>query len=215
VSPATSSGRETVLHELVLANLDVAGAIARRYTGRSGFGDDLEQAANVALVKAARDFVPDRGHDFLAYAIPCMTGAVKRFFRDSAWTVRPPRPVQERHVEHRGLSRHVADGIEVETCIRPWRLDVPAPGDEVPLGAMLVDPRDQTWELAEIRLDLWQQLRQLSPRARQILHLRFVEDLTQQEIADRLGVSQYHVSRLLARYLGELRARMTEGAAAA
>lgn len=205
--------RDAALEDLVLTNLDVARSIARRYTGRSEFGDDLQQVAYVALVKASREFDPDRGHDFLAYAIPCMTGSVKRFFRDSAWTVRPPRSVQQRHLEDAGINTHVDSGIEVESCFRPWRLDAPFPGDDVPLGATLVDHRDQTWEIAETRLVLGQLLQKLSPRARRILHLRYVEELSQQAIADRIGITQNHVSRLLARHLGELREWMTEEAA--
>src|SRR5918998_6187736 len=86
--------REKVLEELVLANLEVARSIARRYAGRSKIGSDLEQVAYLALVQSARDFDVSRGREFLAYAIPCMAGAVKHHFRDFAWVVKPPRDVQ-------------------------------------------------------------------------------------------------------------------------
>jgi RNA polymerase sigma-B factor len=204
--------RVALVEELALENMPVARSVARRYAGRSGFGPDLEQAAYLALVRAARAFDATRGDDFLAYAVPCMTGAVKRYFRDSAWVVRPPRPVQERHVREQGLVEHVADGTEVESCFRPWSLDVTAAGATDPLGATLVDDEDRTWERTEARLLLGPLLRALDPRARQILHRRFVEDRTQQEIADELGVSQYHVSRLLSRSLRQLRESLTEAA---
>jgi RNA polymerase sigma-B factor len=204
--------RDGIVEKLTLTNLDVARAIARRYTGRSGLGPDLEQVAFLALVKAARDFDATRGHAFLAYAVPCIVGAVKHYYRDSAWAVKPPRGVQKEHGAWQGLSQHVAHGVEIQTCFRPWSLDVPRPGDVAPLGAELADPDDTTWERADNRLMLWQHVRELPPIARTILHHRFVEDRTQQEIADALGFSQYHVSRLLSRYLRDLRDRMVEAA---
>jgi RNA polymerase sigma-B factor len=204
--------RDTVVEQLALVNMEVAQGIARRYAGRSDLRADLEQVAYVALVRAAQDFDAARGHEFLAYAVRCMTGAVKHYYRDSAWVIRPPRPVQQRHSEQRGFGDHVADGVEVETCFRPWSLDAPTPRDDLPLGELLVDSSDRSWEQAEARLLLGPHLRALPPRARHVLHQRFVEDRTQQEIAEELGVSQVHVSRLLTRYVGELRERMTEAA---
>jgi RNA polymerase sigma-B factor len=195
----------------VLANLDIARTIARRYTGRSGFGADLEQVAALALVRAAHDFDPTRGHAFLAYAIPCVTGAVKHYFRDSAWVVRPPRDVQERHVAQKGVADHVADGVQVESCFRPWSLDASMPGEESPLGARLED-EDRPWDRVEARLCFWPQLRSLPARARRIIYLRFFEDRTQQQIADELGITQFHVSRLLSRHLAELREKLAEAA---
>ncbi|GAA4718181.1 sigma-70 family RNA polymerase sigma factor [Nocardioides conyzicola] len=212
LADATGRDREAVVEDLVLANLEVARAVARRYGGRSDFLGDLEQVACLALVRAAQDFDPSRGHEFLAYAVTSMTGAMKHFFRDSAWMIRPPRPVQKRHTESREGADHVADGVEVETCFRPWSLDAPTPGEGAPLGETLPAGWDGTWEESEARLMLWPHLRALPPRARHLLHRRFVDDCTQQEIADELGVSQMHVSRLLNRYVGELRDRMTAAA---
>jgi RNA polymerase sigma-B factor len=203
--------REALVEQLTLNNLDVARSIARKYTGRSGHGPDLEQVACLALVRAARSFDPSRGHCFLAYAVPWITGAVKHYYRDSAWVVKPPRPVQQRHVEERGLTEHVADGVDVETCFRPWSLDVPTPGDTTPLGATLPN-QDNPWEECDARLLVWQHVRRLPPRARLILYQRFVEDRTQEDIARALGVTQYHVSRLLKRYLNDLREAMADAA---
>jgi RNA polymerase sigma-B factor len=212
LATADAVQRERLLEELVVTNVAMARSIARRYAGRSEFAPDLEQVAQVALVKAARDFDATRGHEFLAYAIPCMTGAVKHFFRDSAWVVRPPRKVQQRHVAEHGAAEHVADGVRVESCFRPWSLDAPVLGDGEPLGTTLVDVGDRSWDRAEDSLLLWQHLRALTPQAQRIIHLRFFEDRTQQQIADELGVTQVHVSRLLSRHLGELRELMTEAA---
>jgi len=209
---AVSDGeREALIEQLTLVNLPVAGAIARRYAGRSNAGPDLEQVACVALVRAARDFDPGRG-EFLAYAIPCMTGAVKRYFRDSAWTIRPPRRVQADHADACGRADHVEDGVHVESCFHPISLDAPRPGQASPIGEGLALDDDRTWERAETRLLLWPELRALPERAQRVLHLRFVEDRTQQEIADELGMTQYHVSRLLRRHLSELRERMVGAA---
>ncbi|QWF20448.1 sigma-70 family RNA polymerase sigma factor [Nocardioides sp. LMS-CY] len=209
---AANEDRDDIIDALVLANLDIARSVARRYTGRSGFGADLEQVAALALVRAVHDFDPERGHEFLTYAIPCVTGAVKHYFRDSAWVVRPPRDVQQRHLVDDGTAEHVDDGVQVESCFRPWSLDAPMPGDDTPLGAMLADERDRPWEHADDRTWCWQHLRSLPPRAQRIIQLRFFEDRTQQEIADELGVSQVHVSRLLSRHLAELREQMVEAA---
>ena len=173
---------------------------------------DAEIAEVEASADRLDDYEPERGYEFLAYAIACITGAVKRYFRDSAWMVRPPRPVQERHRSVEARSEHVAHGVAVESCYRPRSLDVPRPGDVVPLGSTLPDATDRSWEAADARLLLAPHLRALPARARRVLHLRFVEDRTQQEIADELGLSQMHVSRLLSRYLSELRARIDDAA---
>jgi RNA polymerase sigma-B factor len=211
LADAAGDRREAVIESLVLANIDVARSVARRYVGRSQLGPDLAQVACLALVRAAREFDPARG-EFLAYAIPCMTGAVKHFFRDSAWTIRPSRRVQDRHLRTEGLSDHVVSGVVVESLFRPRSLDLPRLGEDVPIGATLADEEDRTWEQAEARLLLWPHLRVLPERAQRVLHLRFVEDRTQQQIADELGITQYHVSRLLTRYLDELRDLMGEAA---
>lgn len=204
-----------LLDELILGNLDVARAIARRSAGGSGFGADLEQVAFLALVRAARHFDASRGHEFLPYAIPWIKGGVRRFFRDSAWMIRPPRAVQRSHVAEQVRSEHVAGGLRVATCLRPWSLDAPAfDSDETSFGATLVDQRDNTWQRTDDHLLVWQHVRRLPPRIRLMLHLRFVEDWTQQAIATELGVTQYHVSRLLARTLRQLREQISEAASA-
>jgi RNA polymerase sigma-B factor len=206
---AADPERDVLVERLVVTNMAVARAVTKRYTGRSGFGPDLEQVAYLALVRAAQSYDPARGA-FLPYAVPCMAGSVRRFYRDSAWVIRPPRPVQERHREVEGLDQHVADGV-VETCFRPRSLDHPAPGDVAPLGSSIPDD-DDSRERLETRLLLETHLRALTPRARRILHLRFVEDRTQQEIGAELGIHQVQVSRLLAQHLRELRVLIADAA---
>jgi RNA polymerase sigma-B factor len=203
--------RDDLIEQLTLDNVEVARSVARRFSASPEFRPDLEQVACVALVRAAREFEPARDVEFLAYAVPCMTGAIKHYFRDVAWSVRPPRSVQQRHLSEDAPGAHFADGVAVESCFRPRSLDVPVNGAGSTLGAILRGD-DKDLRRADDRLLLAQLLQRLSPAARRLIHLRFVEDLTQQEIADRIGVSQYHVSRLLTRHLGELRQMMGEAA---
>ncbi|MDH2414431.1 sigma-70 family RNA polymerase sigma factor [Nocardioides sp. CER19] len=207
---ATDEERAELVDDLAVTNMVLARRIAHRLGRHSQHVLDLEQVAYLALVRAARDFDPTLGHDFLSYAVPCIRGAVKRYFRDSAWLVRPPRTAQAQYLR----SDHgddVVDGVPLRSCLRPYSLD--APDDTAaPLRETLVDLDDRTWEQTEARLMLAPHLKALPVQARRVLHRRFVEDRTQQQIADELGVSQYHVSRLLDRYLRQLRERMTEPA---
>lgn len=213
---ADATERDAVVADLVLTNLPVARSVARkysrRYAGQSQFSQDLEQIACLALVRAARTFDPARGNDFLVYAIPWMAGEVRRFFRDGLWVVRPPRQLQEQHAQQEVEGPHVANGIRVDTCMRPWSLDSQLPGDVAPLGATLVDDDDRSWEQSEARLLLVPHLASLAPRAQHVLRLRFAEGRTQSEIGAELGVSQMHVSRLLSQALVELREKLTAAA---
>ncbi|MDF1602022.1 sigma-70 family RNA polymerase sigma factor [Nocardioides sp. YIM 152315] len=204
--------RAELVDRLILENLEVARSIARRYGGRTPFRPDLEQTAYMELVRAARQFDPGRGIEFLAYAIPCMAGAMRHYFRDSAWVIRPPRSVQDNHVRAGGLVAHIVDGVDVESYFHPRSLDLPYHGSMEPVGTTLIDEDDRSLERVEARLLLWPHLRQLSPRAQLILYRRFVEDCTQEEIAQEVGVTQYHVSRLLRRHLQELRDRLEAAA---
>ena len=209
-------------------NLPVARAVAAWYRGRGVPHDDLEQVARVALVTAAQRFDPDRGHDFLSYAVPTMRGAVQRYFRDQGWTVRPPRLVQELQVraldaaavlqEGTGgvpgldaLARYldepreaVEEALAARGCFTPASLDRPTREDGVTLGDLLPG-EDDGLAAAEARVALRPVVRALSERERRVLYLRFFEQRSQQEIADRLGTSQMHVSRLLRRTLTRLR----------
>jgi RNA polymerase sigma-B factor len=182
-------------------------------------------------VKAANGYVPDRGHDFLSYAVPTVTGEVKRYFRDQGWAVRPPRRLQELglsinrvrgDLEHRlGRSPTVAelareldadedDVIEAVVSAQNYRvvsLDTPLTedggaggtlGDALPSDA---DEFDRVEELVSLR----PMLDKLSPRDRRVLALWYFEELTQQQIGERIGVTQMQVSRLISKALERLR----------
>jgi RNA polymerase sigma-B factor len=227
--------REVLLERLVLVNLGVARTIARRYRGRGPSAEDLEQVARLGLVKAARGFDPTRENDFLAYAVPTIRGEVRKHFRDQGWMVRPPRRIQElqsriicasndlTHTLGRSPRpseiasaldapvEEVQDALAAEGCFHPSSLDTPvrSKAGTIPLGDLIASP-DDAQHAAEVRVILAPAVRQLSERERRILHLRFFKGLTQEEIAQDIGVTQMHVSRLISQILETLRAALTE-----
>ncbi|WP_372734095.1 sigma-70 family RNA polymerase sigma factor [Nocardioides sp.] len=222
---------EAIHEQIIVANLGVARAIARRYRDRSIPLEDLEQVAYVALVRATRKFDASSGRDFLTYAVPSISGELKRHFRDHGWTVRPPRRVQEiqstvinahrraqeggrppsasRLAEELGLKEaDVAEALQAQGCFAPVSLDIPVTDDGRAAIEVLADDESAEERALEARLMLGPALAKLSARDRKILHLRFVQDLTQQQIGAHLGVSQMQASRLLKRILNTLRERM-------
>jgi RNA polymerase sigma-B factor len=225
--PEGDPEHEELRSAVVLRTLPLADGLAHRYTGRGIDREDLEQVARVALLDAVDRYRPGRGPGFVAFAVPTITGVLKRYFRDCGWVVRPPRRVQERRAEvaqAEALLRqslgaeptvHVlADelGCSVEevsearlssTGFRPVSLEAPAPGGGT-TADRVADPDDPV-EALEIRSDLQALLRELPERDRLIIRLRFVDCCTQGEIGEVIGVSQMQVSRLLCRILGDLR----------
>jgi RNA polymerase sigma-B factor len=225
---------DRLVEELVLINLGIAHAIATRYRGRGLNGEDLEQVARLGLVKAAHGFDTTRQNDFLAYAVPTIRGEVRKHFRDQGWMVRPPRRIQELQsriaaagaeltqtlgrsprpsevAEHLGEElEDVQDALAADGCFSPSSLDRPAreDGGTATVGDLLPDD-DHDHEAAEARVTLAPVVRRLSERDRRILHLRFFSGWTQEEIARDIGVTQMHVSRLLARILADLREQLT------
>lgn len=240
VAEASDDGlRHDLLNQVVVANLGVAQAMARRFRGRGIPDDDLEQVAYTALVRAAQkfDLTPDR--DFLTYAVPTMSGELKRHFRDHGWTIRPPRRIQEiqSRVIHAYKAGHeagqrpsasrlaieldlpeadVAEALRVDGCFTPASLDkaVHAGNAVKTLGESLTSDDSAGVEALEAKLLLAPVLSGLPDRDRRILYLRFVEERTQREIGDELGVTQMQVSRLLHRILRDLRIQI-DGAVAA
>jgi RNA polymerase sigma-B factor len=222
--------------ELVEAHLGLARQVARRFSNRGEALDDLIQVAMMALLKALDRYDPDRGVKFSTYATSSMTGELKRHFRDHAWAIRVPRSLQELHLStneavetlRQQLGRsptvgEIADylgeppdevvlAIEAGRAYRVHSLDAPAPGED---RTIEVGDDDPEFDGADERHDLSPMLARLPRRERRILHLRFAEGLTQSEIADRVGLSQMHVSRLLSRSLAELRAIADEEGAPA
>lgn len=219
--------------EVVVLNMGVARAIASRYRDRGVGQDDLTQAAYVGLVKAVQGFDPTFERDFLSYAVPTVTGEVKRYFRDFGWTVRPPRRIQELQAQisrassdlaqtlHRSPTPgEVAEFLSVEVdsviealaadgCFTPASLDVPVGEDGSTSMGELLGADDADLGRAEARIVLAPAVRGLAPRDRRILELRFFVGWTQEQIAGDIGVTQMQVSRLLARILADLRAEIS------
>lgn len=226
--------RGRLLEEVVILNMGVADAIARRYRDRGISAEDLTQVANVGLVKAVQGFDVAFGRDFLSYAVPTITGEVKRYFRDQGWTVCPPRRIQELQAQisqtHNELSQalqraprpsEIADHLSIDVeqliealcadgCFAPTSLDRPVgeAGTSTCLGELL-GGEDGDLDRVEIRLLLGPVVRQLSIRHRRILELRFFHGWTQEEIAHDLGVTQMQVSRLLTQILHHLRSTLS------
>ena len=218
--------RRRLVDEVVVANIELARTIARRYANRGVAVDDLEQVACLALVRAADRFDPTRADDFRTYAVPTIRGEVKRYFRDHAWTVRPVRRVQEIQAllqrdaaeaegrpqdpaavaERLGLDvADVREALGAQGCFHAKSLDAPITATgELSFGDTLVDEYDEH-ESAEARVLLRGLVKELAPRDRLIIYLRFFEGRTQSEIGDELGISQMHVSRLLSRILADMR----------
>ncbi|MGD9797055.1 MAG: SigB/SigF/SigG family RNA polymerase sigma factor [Acidimicrobiia bacterium] len=217
--------------ELIRAHLGLAEYLARRFTNRGEPLDDLVQVASLGLVKAVERFDPDRGLEFTTFATPTILGELKRHFRDKAWAVRVPRRVQELHLRvsrvvdelslelgrsatvpeiaaRAGTTEdEVIEAMEAGTAYRSTSLDAGRDDDTGPGLQSRLGEVDTELEGAERRASLEPLLASLPPRERAMLYLRFYEGLTQSEIAQRLGISQMHVSRLLTRSLAQLRQR--------
>lgn len=222
--------------ELVRRHLPFAKRLALRYRGASESFDDLLQVANLGLLNAVDRFDPERGIPFTAFASPTILGELKRHFRDRVWTVRVPRGLHDRMAEvdkavteltkelqHSPSVREIADrlGIEQTDVLevmeanynrRPLSLDRPAGSedpDESPAADWIGD-EDEGFELVEGRIALDAALPHLDERERLVLRLRFAEDMTQSQIAEQIGNSQMHVSRILRRALAKIRERVKE-----
>jgi RNA polymerase sigma-B factor len=213
--------------DMITLNLGLAHQLARRFLHRGEELDDLVQVASVALVKSVDRFDPSRGVDFAAFATRTIIGELKRHFRDKGWAVRASRRVQELYLElgHAtstmvqelgrsptvgelaaviGTSEEaILEAMEAGQGYRASSLDA-ADEQDVPLAGRLgeLDPR---YVGVEERAVLGPAMSRLPEREQSILRMRFVEGLTQSEIATSIGVSQMHVSRLLAASLAELR----------
>jgi RNA polymerase sigma-B factor len=192
--------------ELVLDHLDLCEALARRYANRGIDLDDLIQVARVGLVCAAQRFRPEAGA-FVPYAVATITGEIKRHFR-SSWMVRPPRRLQEQRSDDAPHAQRETDAL---SAFRPVSLDSTTAGDEA--HAVELPVTDHDLELLPDLLTLHSAVDRLDSVERQVLRMRFVDDLAQAEIGRRLGVSQMQVSRILSRVLAGLREEMEPAAA--
>jgi RNA polymerase sigma-B factor len=225
-----------IREELVRRNLPFAKRLALRYRGASESLDDLLQVANLGLLNAVDRFDPDRGIPFTAFATPTILGELKRHFRDRVWTVRVPRGLHDRMAEvdkaitelTKQLQRspsvaEIAERLEIEQTDvlevleanhtrRPLSLDRPTGGEDSDEAAPSewIGTEDEGFELVEGRIALDSALPFLDERERLVLRLRFVDDMTQSQIAERVGHSQMHVSRILRRALARIREQIKQ-----
>jgi RNA polymerase sigma-B factor len=224
---------EAARDELIVRLLPLAKRMARRYRRADDPLDDLVQVAVMGLVKAIDRFDPARQTAFSSYAVPTMLGELKRHFRDHGWALHVPRGMQERVMAVDGgvreLSRtlgrspsatevaadlgmaeeDVLEAMEASTAYEAVSLEshrYSGDADDGATYAERVGEEDAHYDLVEYEATIAPALRALPARDRVVLHLRFVEDMTQAEIADRVGVSQMHVSRIIRRSLERLRA---------
>ena len=216
--------------ELCARFMPLARQLARRYQRGNEPLDDLVQVASLGLVKAIDRYSLERGTAFSSYAVPTILGELKRYFRDVGWAVHVPRGMQERIMQvnatvealSRRLGRSptpaevgveinmppedVLEAIEASVAYEATSLDAPRSSDaESDSYADSIGADDEAYEQIEYLQTIAPTMRALPDRDRLVLKLRFEDDLTQSEIADRIGVSQMHVSRLIRRALGRLR----------
>lgn len=222
------SGRRSVRNRIVEEHMGLAIHIARRFDGRTRRDGDIEQVAMLALVKAVDRFDPTMGVPFVAFAGRTIEGEIKRYFRDSTWAMKVPRGAKELHLAvRRGIDElaavlgrsptvdEVAEHLDIE------RADVitglaagearsigsidPGPDDGSPMADRVGGTTDSGYEAVDNDDAVQALLATLPEREQTIVRLRFYEELSQSEIAARVGVSQMHVSRLLRAALERLR----------
>lgn len=233
-------GDQAARDQLVERFTPLARSLARRYGRSSEPFEDLLQVALLGLVKAVDRYDTGRGHPFQSFAVPTILGEMRRYFRDSGWAIHVPRGAQERALKVRDAQERIANStgrsptvnqlaeylelgieevIDALQAIRAYEtvsLDAPRGGseDDVTAYGESIGKDDERYELVELDATVSAALGKLPERDRLVLKLRFVEDLTQTEIAERVGISQMQVSRLLRRSLDQLRA-LTEAPAGA
>jgi RNA polymerase sigma-B factor len=215
--------------ELVTIHIPLAEHLARRFRDRGEPLDDLIQVATIGLIKAVDRFDADRGVEFSTFATPTIVGEIKRHFRDRGWAIRVPRRLQDLRMQlsqataelsqrtgraptvaelaaHIGVSQEqILEGIESSAAYSTLSIDAGGDDDEAPTLVSTLGHEDPEIASFELREALRPLLQSLPERDRQIIAMRFGEGLTQTQIAQRIGVSQMHVSRLLARSLEQLR----------
>ncbi|WP_031486629.1 SigB/SigF/SigG family RNA polymerase sigma factor [Streptomyces bicolor] len=226
-----------VRNTLIEMNLSLVGYAASRFRARGDSLEDIVQVGTIGLIKAIDRFEVSREVEFTTFAVPYIVGEIKRFFRDTSWAVHVPRRLQEARAElarateelgsrlgrtptTRELSQlmslsedEVIEARKASNCYQCASLDAAVAGDAEKGESVLADllgEEDPSLELVEDFHSLAPLIDGLDDRERRIIHLRFVEELTQAQIADRIGVSQMHVSRLISRIIKQLRAGLLE-----
>jgi RNA polymerase sigma-B factor len=223
--------RDMLRDEIVEAWLPMAERLAGRFRSRGESYEDLRQVAALGLVKAVDRYDPERGHAFESYAVPTVTGEIKRHFRDHMWTLHVPRRVQDLRNRVRFASQDLSQtvsgrrptvaeiaeyadmseedvrvGLEALESFTALSLDAELPGSEdgYSLGDSL-GSADPALDTVVDREAVKPRLQALPERERAILYMRFFDDMTQSSIAEQLGISQMHVSRLISRCCDRLR----------
>ena len=224
-------GDQAAREALINRFMPLTRSLTRRYGRSSEPFEDLLQVASLGLLKAIDRYDAERGHPFQSFAVPTILGEMRRYFRDSGWAIHVPRGAQERALKVRDAQERISnesgraptvnqlaqyleldteDVIDALQAIRAYEtvsLDAPRGGSEeetVSYGDS-IGKDDERYELVELDATVSSALGHLPARDRLVLHLRFVEDLTQTEIAEQIGISQMQVSRLLRRSLEQLR----------
>lgn len=230
---AEGARRDELLDQAIIAGTTLARTLAARYHQRGVDAEDLVQVAYVGLVKAARGYRPGPDTDFRSYAIPTIRGELRRYFRDRAWMVKPPRRIQDLQAAINAAEGELAArlnrwpsyedlaeaiGVPVEEiidaqrahgCFRPISLDSHVPNAPSFTYANLVAAPNDTYQLVDQVEALRPVVADLPDRDRLILRRRFVDHRTQAEIGHEIGVSQMQVSRLLQRILVTMRSALT------
>ncbi|WP_030209420.1 RNA polymerase sigma factor SigF [Streptomyces bikiniensis] len=228
---ADSPERTYVRDTLIELNLPLVRYAAARFRSRNEPMEDIVQVGTIGLIKAIDRFDCERGVEFPTFAMPTVVGEIKRFFRDTSWSVRVPRRLQELRLALTkagdelaqkldrsptvaelaavlGVSEEdVVDGLAVGNAYTASSLDSPSPEDDGGEGSLAdrLGYEDTALEGVEYRESLKPLLAKLPPRERQIIMLRFFANMTQSQIGEEVGISQMHVSRLLTRTLAQLR----------
>jgi RNA polymerase sigma-B factor len=235
-----SDGDQAAREALVRRFMPLTRSLTRRYGRSSEPFEDLLQVASLGLLKAIDRYDAERGYAFQSFAVPTILGEMRRYFRDSGWAIHVPRGAQERALKVRNAQERIAgeqghaptvnqlaqfleldveeviDALQAIQAYETVSLDAPRPGgdEESPSYGETIGADDERYELVELDATLASVLGHIPPRQRLILRMRFMEDLTQTEIAERVGISQMQVSRLLRRSLDQLRTLTREPAEA-
>jgi len=234
--PMGSAERETACEALIIRYQNLVRACAQRYSGSPESPEELMQVGYVGLLKAINNFDPAVGDSLAAYAQPCVSGEIKRYFRDKRWQLRVRRPVQELRLEIRKatadltqqLARHptdadlashlrisearVREAQQAAQAFQAASLDAPLPDDrgEARNLSDVLGTEDPDLEHTLDMQAVWTHWGELPRREQELLMMRFYGNMTQSQIGQRLGISQMHVSRLLSHALGYLRERITD-----
>ena len=226
-------GDRSAREQLIARHLPLVRSLARRYAGRGEALEDIEQVGAIGLIKAIDRFDLERQVSLATYATPNVVGEIKRHFRDKGWAIRVPRSLQELNAKMSGAiddltaslghspsvaeiaaslgttNEEVLEALEVGTAYTALSLDAgPAGGDDDSDPMETIGGEDAEFDRSEDRATLGPALARLPERERQILKMRFEEGLPQTQIAERVGLSQMHVSRLIRRSLATMRAEL-------